>query len=380
VRLGDALVAKGIINETQLKRALETQMICGGHLGTCLIELGYLDENRLGRVLADLLGVRYAHPGLFHNVEPEVIARIPAAVVEKLKVIPLNLKGRLLHVAMVEPKNLPALDELAFATSCRIEPWIAPEARIFEAMERYYGIPRRMRYISLCQQMDSEGEEPPRAVIAQAATASIGGVAPFPDAGPTEVHGSIVIPPSRKAAPAPASAAARPSRRPAPPEPDAPLALAESLCEAESVDDVAQAIIERVARGMKHAVLFMVRDDKATIWHSHGLGLSRERMLQLSFPVVDEPVFALPLGDPYYRGPVPADPLYRAFYAKLGLEMPAEALIVPAHFNDRLVAILYGDGGKDGRVEGPGEDYLKMMTQVSLTLNLLAIKRKIRSV
>ncbi len=379
MRLGDALVAKGIIDEKQLKQALETQMICGGHLGTCLIELGYVDEHLLGRVLADLLGVRYAHPGLFHNIDPKVIEAIPASVVEKHKAIPLNLKGRVLQVAMVEPKNLPALDELAFVSSCRVESWLAPEARIFEAMERYYDIPRRMRYISLCQQMDAEPAKPAAAPKVQVATASIGGAASIVDAGPQELGGSIVIGPTGRRTPGPAGAGRR-ANTSAPTPTETPLPIEEILCRAESVDDIAQAVIERAAEGLQRAILFMIRGSDALIWHSHGLTLDRETRQGLTFAVVDEPVFALPIGDPYYRGLVPRDPLYSRFFRKLGIDTPAEVLIVPAHFNDRLVAILYGDGGAQGRVQGPAEDYLRIMQQLSLTLNLLAIKKKIRSI
>jgi len=376
------LVARGVIDEKQLKQALETQMICGGHLGTCLMELGYVDEHLLGRILAELLGVRYAHPGLFHNIAPEVIATIPAPMVERLKVIPINMKGRLLQVAMVEPKNLPALDELSFVTSCRVESWLAPEARIFEAMERYYEIPRRMRYISLCQQMDSE-ETRPAAEKTQVATAAVGGAGPIVDAvpipepGPSEVSGAIVLPSSSRGAVRSAGAGRRPVATDTSPETPS---LEEALCRAETVDEIAQVVIERVAEELRRAVLFMIKGPDALIWHSHGLGLDRERMQGLTFPVVDEPVFALPIGDPCYRGLVPGDPVYSAFFRKLGIERPTEVLIVPAHFNDRLVAILYGDGGTEGRVHGSAEQYLRIMQQLSLTLNLLAIKKKIRSI
>src|SRR5262245_19131447 len=55
---------------------------------------------------------------------------------------------------MIDPRNLPALDELSFAAGTRIVPWISPEARIFQVMERYYDIPRRQRYIAVCQDLD----------------------------------------------------------------------------------------------------------------------------------------------------------------------------------------------------------------------------------
>src|SRR5262245_2664750 len=132
MRLGEYLVEKGIISKEQLKKALSAQLIYGAHLGTCLIELGFLEEDVLGGILADLLGVRYVQPDLLDEIPPQVIGVLPQSVVERRKTIPFDLKDRTLHVAMVDPRNPVALDELAFVSGCRVEPWISPEVRIFQ--------------------------------------------------------------------------------------------------------------------------------------------------------------------------------------------------------------------------------------------------------
>lgn len=154
MRLGEHFIQKGIITKQQLEQALRAQLIFGGHLGTCLMEMGLVDEQLLGESLAAIFGVRYAPPGLFSDIPRSVIETMTQRLVEKYHAVPFERTNRMLHVAMIDPKNLPALDEISFATACKIEPWVAPEARIFQVMERYYDIPRRQRYIAVCQDME----------------------------------------------------------------------------------------------------------------------------------------------------------------------------------------------------------------------------------
>ena len=71
-----------------------------------------------------------------------MIQGISRKVVERCHAIPFGMDDKLLQVAMIDPKNMSALDEIAAFTGCKVAPWVAPEARIFQAMERYYTAPR----------------------------------------------------------------------------------------------------------------------------------------------------------------------------------------------------------------------------------------------
>ena len=99
MKIGEYLIQKGIINEKQLQEALRAQLIYGGHLGTCLMELGYIEENALGHVLAQIYKVPYANPHLFVDILQTVIQALPARVVEKLHAVPFDLREKVLHVA-----------------------------------------------------------------------------------------------------------------------------------------------------------------------------------------------------------------------------------------------------------------------------------------
>jgi len=149
LRLGEVLIQSGIIDDAQLKAALDAQLIYGGHLGTCLVELGFVEVDLLAGVLSKQFSVAPADRERILKIDPLVIGTLPAALVVKHQVIPFDLKERVLHVAMVDPRNLLALDELSFASGYKVETWIAPEILVHRAMEHYYKVPRQLRHISV---------------------------------------------------------------------------------------------------------------------------------------------------------------------------------------------------------------------------------------
>ncbi|MCZ6600480.1 MAG: general secretion pathway protein GspE, partial [Acidobacteria bacterium] len=147
--LGEVLLQAGIIGESQLQEALDAQLVYGGHLGTCLLELGYIDEEQLGQVLAETFGVKYVAPELLRNIPNEIIDFFSRSLVEKYQAIPFGRTEKGIHVAMINPRNLVALDEISFVSSHRSIPWVSPELRVLQAMERYYGTTRKLRYVTI---------------------------------------------------------------------------------------------------------------------------------------------------------------------------------------------------------------------------------------
>src|SRR5204863_8941841 len=99
-------------------------------------------------------GVPHVPPEGLQEIPESTIALVPAKLAEEYKVVPFRISTKVLHMAMVDPGNLPMLDALSFATDRRIVPWIAPALRIYQALEPHYGIPRRLRYISICRALD----------------------------------------------------------------------------------------------------------------------------------------------------------------------------------------------------------------------------------
>ena len=118
MKLGEVLIRRGLITEGELHEALNAQLIYGGHLGTCLIERELISEKELGEVLAESYGTPWASAEHFENIPRFVTDTINPTLAERHRAVPFDLdKKGLLHVAMLEPTNLRAVDELAFAAS-----------------------------------------------------------------------------------------------------------------------------------------------------------------------------------------------------------------------------------------------------------------------
>jgi hypothetical protein len=140
LRLGAWLLSKGKITDEQLQRALQHQSFFGGRLGSSLIKLGYIDEDVLGAYLSDVAGTPYAPPSMLERIAPETLAVVPGRLAAQYRVVPLSVEGRRLRLAMRDPKDLIALDEIAFLTGLTIEPYVATEFRMQQALQRFYQV------------------------------------------------------------------------------------------------------------------------------------------------------------------------------------------------------------------------------------------------
>src|SRR5437660_5616232 len=109
-RLGDLLVAGGLITPKQLEEGLNHQKTKGGRLGTCLIKLGFLSEDILHSVLTRQFGVSLVD--LFANeIEPEIVKLLPREYVVRYQVVPVRRNGSVLSVAMNDPNDVLVLDD-----------------------------------------------------------------------------------------------------------------------------------------------------------------------------------------------------------------------------------------------------------------------------
>ncbi|MEN6338037.1 MAG: type II secretion system protein GspE, partial [Phycisphaerales bacterium] len=130
-RLGEALVAEGIISQSQLDAILVEQRTNGGMIGEMLVEQGVIDGNRLLRFLAQQLGVPSCQ--LRHGlVDFTLLSLIGEEEAQRLCVIPMFRVHDTLTVAMAEPQSLPKIDRLAQLTGCRIRPVLSPRENIVE--------------------------------------------------------------------------------------------------------------------------------------------------------------------------------------------------------------------------------------------------------
>jgi type IV pilus assembly protein PilB len=136
-RIGEVLIDQGLINEEQLRMGLEEQKKTKLQLGKCLVALGYISENKLVDVLSAQLDIQHVVLENF-NFNRNLINLIPEEMAKRYRVIPLFEKEGTLTVAMADPTNLRTLDHLKFKTGKEIEPVIAAERSILAVIEKNY--------------------------------------------------------------------------------------------------------------------------------------------------------------------------------------------------------------------------------------------------
>lgn len=142
-KLGELLVKAQLLSPQQLDKALEDQKATGGKLGEVLQRLGYVTEDDIIECLSHQFGVPSIN--LRHFEIEEVVAKtIPVDLARKYNVVPVNKTGATLTVAMADPTNIFAMDEITFVTGYRVEPVVASEEAIREAIDRYFGSSREM--------------------------------------------------------------------------------------------------------------------------------------------------------------------------------------------------------------------------------------------
>ncbi|MBI5969437.1 MAG: type IV-A pilus assembly ATPase PilB [Deltaproteobacteria bacterium] len=137
VRLGELLVSKGLITSKQLDAALQEQKISGNKLGTSLVKLGFIAEKNLVSFLSKHYGVPAIDLAEI-QVDPDTIKMIPADVVYKYQILPIRRVGSTLRVAMSDPSNILAIDDVKFLTSCHVEVFVSTESAIKVAIDKYY--------------------------------------------------------------------------------------------------------------------------------------------------------------------------------------------------------------------------------------------------
>ncbi|MFZ5475772.1 MAG: type IV-A pilus assembly ATPase PilB [Myxococcota bacterium] len=136
-RLGELLVREKLISPLQLQKAMEGQRSSGGRLGHQLTKLGYIDENELTAFLSKQYGVPSINLADF-EVDPEVLKLLPKEVVVRHQVLPITRSGNTLTVAMADPSNIYAVDDIKFITNFNIDVVVASEQAIADAIEKYY--------------------------------------------------------------------------------------------------------------------------------------------------------------------------------------------------------------------------------------------------
>src|SRR5450759_5797601 len=137
VRIGELLLKEKRITADQLQQALNHQKASGGKLGYNLVKMGFVKDEEITALLSKQYGVPSINLAQF-EVDPAVVKLIPADTAQKYQIVPLSRAGATLTIAMTDPTNVFAMDDIKFMTGYNVEPVVASETAVTEAIRRYY--------------------------------------------------------------------------------------------------------------------------------------------------------------------------------------------------------------------------------------------------
>src|SRR5215212_7334648 len=137
VRIGELLLKEKRITPEQLQEALNYQRQNGGKLGFNLIKLGLVKDDEITALLSKQYGVPSIALGQF-EIDAAVVKLVPAETAQKYQIIPLSRAGATLTIAMTDPTNVFAMDDIKFMTGYNVEPVVASETAVTDAITRYY--------------------------------------------------------------------------------------------------------------------------------------------------------------------------------------------------------------------------------------------------
>ncbi len=352
-KLGELLVEGGLVSRGQLDDALQAQMIYGGRLGTNLVELGYLSESHLAEFLSTQLGLPAVSAAEIDAVSSEALGAVTPEVASKYLIFPLAVAGRRLRLAMADPTDLAAFDEIRFQTGFAIQPVVAPELLLLYALEKHYRIPRPTRYLRLDRNTEAEMMDAHRAGLAPVALGSPGRELPAP---------------ARSAEPGVGIA------REAGVAVDA---VGSQLIETTEHAQVAEILCDALWTDFEHVAIFGVTGVTAVGWIRAGIGSTDEDFRRLSFTLED----GLELSR-IVRGRVPrlaqigesATELW--LLETLGASPARRLLFFPVAVGEEPLLFAVCDGRRPGVPENLGK-YVRLSRKVAATVQMLNYRQEI---
>src|SRR5688572_20836242 len=155
VKLGEILVRENLISPQHLREALDYQRQHGGRLGFNLVKLGLISDDMITAVLSRQYGIPSVNLDLF-SIDSSVLSLIPQEVAQKHSVLPLSRVGATLTLAMVDPTNVFAMDDVKFMTGLNVEPVVVAEGSVQQAIAKYYGTSREIELASIPEKESAE--------------------------------------------------------------------------------------------------------------------------------------------------------------------------------------------------------------------------------
>lgn len=400
-RFGQNLIKDKVITEAQLDEAVQAQVIFGGKLGTNLVELNFISLSKLSEALSKEFNVPTIDHASIKPCSEKVLDLLGAKLASKYKCVPLALDASRLDILMENPADFAAIDDISFATSKRINPYVAPDLVVLRLMEKYYNIPQALRYIKLSDTATDSTEPPKKAEPVQSPPPQPPAPSPHIDeemldledlAVPEilELDGLVPETPAIEVAEAETQPPSAPIAEDEEEEILEEIEVIEELPEAltlqeaidrlgkvENRDELSQVVLAFALGYFKRAGLFLTRHDTAMGWDGMGGSVNRNGvqsiMLPLNAPSIFKTVYDT---QAFYLGAVPKTQLNDRFLKLMGGEKPNNVFLIPILFKGKVVNILYGDNGDGQNVPFDISDLLILTPKIPQAFEDLIRKYK----
>lgn len=389
-RIGELLVAEGVLSEVAVQSALGFQRHTGEpfRLGTILLDRDLLGEESLMRALSAIHRCDYVAWSEILKAPPNVVRVLPERAAVRLGAIPYGLEGRGLRVAFKNPSNLAAVDEVSAVTGRPVVPAVISEVRLVQALHLFYGrpVPIEFRNVLLKLERNEErrlyrtratmraplpapAEPAARRIPIGAEFAAVrvdppAYAAPFASAElpsseladasdflpnyapPRALSGEELA--ERMWQPKPETPAIAHSATPATavwvPAPEAPAAHAVPVERTPARDQVAESVLDELAQTFPRVLLLTSAHESVQGWTARGGGLTREALSRVRIPWGEPSIFAfVKLSGVPHKGALSRILLPPILTEMLGPKAVAACAVFPVRIKDRLIAFLYAD-------------------------------------
>jgi hypothetical protein len=314
MKVGEALVKEGLITRQQLDLALQRQVQFGGRIGTNLIEMRVLGEDELTKFLGRYFSIPPVSPEMIASVDQEVLNAVNREIIEKYKILPFKKERSRMHTALLNPRDVKEIDELRFITGLDVIPYVITELRLLYALEKFYGIKRDVRYISMGERFDPEKK----------------------------------------------------------PEEDPIIKIKAAFADVKETEEIAGILIQAASKVAERVGVFIMKGGKVAGWKGRGINIdgfsASEDELSIFSDVLKR--------RSYYRGPVLQikgnEPLIKRLSGA-----PQDALLMPVDIRERTVALLYVDNGNSSVLNANVGFLSKLATLAGLAFEMMIVRKKI---
>lgn len=409
---GEFLVEKGYITREQLDEALSNQIVFGGRLGTNLIEMGFITERKLAQALSEYHKLPAPRLEDLKKINRKALPLVDRRLIERTEILPLYEEGRTIFVALTNPSNIKAIEEFEFKTGKRIKPFVVPEVTFMLLKEKIYGIPRDSRFITLSPHETRRVYEERIQERKKRYEESEKYSSPSPSSEPQPEDG-IQVPPEmeekwkreeeilledevkeegidsglvdyflkscewkegegkEEVEIELVDEVGKEYR---------PLTLEEAeilLQTAQSRYEIAQGVISYALNFFKRIVLFAVKKGFIFGLDSAAPQEVRARVRTAVFPVEGNSTFSLVVKTKsYYLGPLFKSPVDDLFLEIMGGKRPETSFLIPMLFREKVVNILYGDGGPGEFSPSNVSELIIFLQRVSRAYEEALLRRK----